>query len=171
MIHFTRTAGDFFVSPTSTIVGDVTVGELSSLWFGAVVRGDVAPVTIGRRVNVQDGAIIHCDTDVPNVIEDDVSIGHGAICHGELVGRVTLIGMRATLLGGTRIGKECLIGAGAVVPPGMTVPDQVVVMGVPARIIRPVTEADLKYMRWLPQRYVELAERYVAVGFPDRRTR
>src|SRR3982751_675310 len=80
--RFTRTATNFFVSPTATIVGDVTVGELSSFWFGAVVRGDVAPVTIGRRVNVQDGAIIHCDTGFPNVIEEDVTIGHRAIGDG-----------------------------------------------------------------------------------------
>src|SRR3954471_1650377 len=132
-IRFTRTAGNYIVAPNCTIVGDVLIGQMSSFWFNTVVRGDVARVTIGRRVNVQDGAIVHCDTDVPNVIEDDVSIGHGAICHGELVGRGSLIGMRATLLGRTRVGRECLIGAGAVLPPGMTVPDQVVVMGVPAR--------------------------------------
>jgi carbonic anhydrase/acetyltransferase-like protein (isoleucine patch superfamily) len=168
MIRFTRTAGGYFVSPDCTIVGDVTVGDLSNFWFHTVVRGDVAPVTIGRRVNVQDGAIIHCDTGVLNVIEDDVSIGHGAICHGELVGRGSLVGMHATLLGRTRIGRECLVAAGAVVPPGMQVPDQVLVMGVPARIIRPLSAKDLEYLRWLPQRYVELAERYVTEGFRDR---
>src|SRR4051795_13534191 len=116
---FTRTPAGYYLAHNATVTGDVTIGEDSSLWFNAVVRGDVAPVTIGRRVNVQDGAIIHCDTDVPNVIEDDVSIGHGAVCHGEFVGRGSLIGMRATLLGRTRIGRECLIAAGTVVPPGM----------------------------------------------------
>jgi carbonic anhydrase/acetyltransferase-like protein (isoleucine patch superfamily) len=82
MRYFTKTTGNYYVSYNATITGDVTIGELSSLWFGAVVRGDVAPVTIGKRVNVQDQVVIHCDTDVPNVIEDDVSIGHGRSCMG-----------------------------------------------------------------------------------------
>jgi carbonic anhydrase/acetyltransferase-like protein (isoleucine patch superfamily) len=167
MLRFSRAANGYFLSPTCTRVGEVTIGADSSIWCGAVVRGDVAPVTIGARVNVQDGAIIHCDTGVPNVIDEDVSIGHGAICHGEFVGRGTLIGMRATLLGRTRIGSECLIAAGAVVPPGMHVPDRMVAMGIPAKIVRAVSEDELKYMRWLPQRYRELAHIYASKGFPD----
>ena len=157
-----RTSANYFVARNATITGDVAIGELSSFWFNAVVRGDVAPITIGRRVNVQDGAIIHCDTDVPNVIEDDVTIGHGAIVHGMLVGRGSLIGMGATLLGRTKIGGECLVAAGAVVPPGLEVPDRMVVMGVPGRIVRAVSEKELEYMRWLVPHYVELAERYAA---------
>jgi carbonic anhydrase/acetyltransferase-like protein (isoleucine patch superfamily) len=160
---FTKTSGGYFLAHNSTVVGDVTVGELSSFWFNAVVRGDVAPVTIGRRVNVQDGVVVHCDTDMPNTIEDDVTIGHRAIVHGSLVGAGTLIGMGAVLLGGTRIGKECLIAAGAVVPPGLEVPDRMLVRGVPGRIARPVGDDDLKYMRWLSGHYVELAERYTQV--------
>ncbi len=157
---FTKTPGGYFLSHNCTVVGDVTIGELSSFWFNAVVRGDVAPVTIGRRVNVQDGAVIHCDTGFPNAIGDDVTIGHRAIVHGSFVGAGTLIGMGAVLLGRTRIGRECLIAAGAVVPPGLEVPDRMLVMGVPGRIARPVGADDLKYMRWLSGHYVELAERY-----------
>jgi carbonic anhydrase/acetyltransferase-like protein (isoleucine patch superfamily) len=157
---FTKTPGGYFLANNSTVVGDVSVGELSSFWFNAVVRGDVAPITIGRRVNVQDGAVVHCDTDVPNTIEDDVTIGHRAIVHGSFVGAGTLIGMGAVLLGRTHIGSECLIAAGAVVPPGLKVPDRMLVMGVPGRIARPVSDDDLKYMRWLSEHYVELAERY-----------
>src|SRR5215213_4912450 len=142
---FTKTSGNYFVANTATIVGDVSIGELSSFWFGAVVRGDVAPVTIGRRVNVQDGVVVHCDTDVPNVIEDDVTIGHGAIVHGMFVGRGSLIGMGSTLLGRTRIGAECLVAAGAVVPPGLEVPDRMLVIGVPAKVVRPLREQDLQY--------------------------
>src|SRR2546423_12176608 len=128
MALFRRTSGGYFVAHNATVVGDVTVAELSSFWFGAVVRGDVAPVTIGRRVNVQDNAVIHCDTGVPNVIEDDVTIGHGAIVHGEFVGTRSLIGMGATLLSRTRLGAECLVAAGAVLPPGMVVPDRMAIM-------------------------------------------
>ena len=166
MALFTKTPGNYCLAHNATVVGDVTVGELASFWFNAVVRGDVAPVAIGRRTNVQDGVVIHCDTDVPNVIADDVTIGHRAVVHGASVGRGTLIGMGAILLSGTRIGQECLIAAGAVVPPGLEVPDRSLVVGVPGRIARPVGEKDLEYMRWLTMHYVELAERYVSEGEP-----
>ena len=158
---FTRTAGNYFVAHNATITGEVEVAELASFWFNAVVRGDVAPVTVGRRVNVQDGVVIHCDTAVPNVIEDDVTIGHRAVVHGSYVGRGSLVGMGAVLLGKSRIGVECLVAAGAVVPPGLVVPDRMAVMGVPGKIVRPVKDEELKYMRWLTEHYVQLAERYV----------
>jgi carbonic anhydrase/acetyltransferase-like protein (isoleucine patch superfamily) len=162
---FTTSAANAFFAHNATVVGDVRVGELASFWFNAVVRGDVAAVSIGRRVNVQDGACVHCDTGMPNVIEDDVTIGHGAIVHGALVGAGTLIGMGATVLGKTRLGRECLVAAGAVVPPGLEVPDRMVVMGVPGKIVRPVKEEEIRYMRWLVPHYVELAERYARGEF------
>ena len=161
MTLITVTPGNYFLAHNATLAGDVTIGEQASFWFNAVVRGDVAPVTIGKRVNVQDGVVIHCDTGVPNVIEDDVSIGHGAIVHGMRVGRGSLIGMGAKLLGRTKIGRECLIAAGCVVPPGLEVPDGMVVMGVPGKIVRPVKDEELKYMRWLAPHYVEVAQQYV----------
>jgi carbonic anhydrase/acetyltransferase-like protein (isoleucine patch superfamily) len=154
-----------FRAHNATIVGDVKAGENSSFWFSSVVRGDVAPVVIGRRTNVQDCAVVHCDTDVPNIIGDDVVIGHGAVVHGKFVGDGSLIGMGATLLSRSVIGRECLIAAGAVVAPDMIVPDGMVVMGVPGKIVRPVSEKDLKYMRWLRGHYVELAEKYVRGEF------
>ncbi len=149
-------------SHNCTIVGDVKAGRQSSFWFNAVVRGDVAPITIGQRVNVQDQAVIHCDTGVPNVIEDDVVIGHSAVVHGKFVGRGSLIGMSATLLSRTVIGSECLIAAGAVVVPDTVVPDRHLVAGVPAKVIRPIKDEDLAYMRWLTTHYVELAQKYLA---------
>ena len=158
----TRTAANYFKARSSIITGDVTIGELCSFWFNAVVRGDVAPITIGRRTNVQDGAVIHCDTGVPNVIGEEVVIGHGAIVHGARVGDRCLIGMGATLLSQTRLGNECFVAAGTVVPPGLEVPDGMMVMGVPGKIVRPVSEKEREYMRWLARHYVELAEKYVA---------
>jgi len=157
----TKTQANYFLAHNATLTGTITIGELSSFWFNAVVRGDVAPITIGHRVNIQDNAVIHCDSGVPNVIEDDVVIGHGAVVHGAHIGRGTLIGMHATVLGRTRIGNECLIAAGAVVPPGLEVPDRTVVMGVPGKITRPVTEKELDYMHWLAGHYVALAQKYV----------
>jgi carbonic anhydrase/acetyltransferase-like protein (isoleucine patch superfamily) len=147
---------------SAMVVGEVTIGRQSSLWFNVIVRGDVGPIIIGQRVNVQDGAIIHCDTGIPNNIEDDVSIAHGAICHGQHIGRGSLVGIRATLLAGSRIGQQCLIAAGAVVTPQTVVPDRHLAAGVPAKIIRPLTEAELDYLRWVPQRYIELAAEWVA---------
>jgi carbonic anhydrase/acetyltransferase-like protein (isoleucine patch superfamily) len=155
----------YFVAHNAIIVGDATIGALTSFWFNAVVRGDVAPVKIGQRVNVQDGAVIHCDSGVPNTIEDDVSIGHGAIVHGTFVGSGSLIGMGAVVLGRTRIGSQCLIAAGAVVPPGLQVPDRMVVMGVPGKIARPIKDEELKYLTWLSGHYVQLARRHVAGEF------
>jgi carbonic anhydrase/acetyltransferase-like protein (isoleucine patch superfamily) len=158
---FTQSKDGHFRASTSVVVGEVEIGELASFWFGAVVRGDVAPVTIGRRVNVQDNAVVHCDSGVPNVIEDDVTIGHGAIVHGMFVGQGSLVGMGATLLGRTKIGRGCLVAAGAVVPPGLEVPDGMAVIGVPGKIVRPVKDEERKYMRWLTEHYVELARKYV----------
>src|SRR5262249_29231421 len=98
---FKKTSTGLFIAYNSTVVGDVLVGEQSSFWFNAVVRGDVAPVRFGRRVNVQDCAVVHCDTDVPNEIGDDVTIGHSAVVHGRSIGNGTLIGMSSTVLSRT----------------------------------------------------------------------
>lgn len=167
MSYFTRTPSGAFIAYNATVTADVTLGRDVSIWFGAVVRGDVARVTIGERVNIQDGAVVHCDTGFANTIEDDVSIGHRAVVHGERVGRGTLIGMGAVVLGHTDIGAECLIAAGAVVTPGMKVPDRSLVVGVPGKIARPVSEKEHEYLRWLSRRYVELVGRYVNGEFGD----
>jgi carbonic anhydrase/acetyltransferase-like protein (isoleucine patch superfamily) len=159
--------GGFFCPDNCTIVGDVSIGEGSSVWFGTVIRGDVAPVIIGKRVNLQDNAVVHCDSGVANTIEDDVTIGHGAIVHGKHVGGGSLIGMGATVLSRSVIGKECLIAAGAVVPPDMAVPDRMVVMGVPGKIVRAVKPEELEYMQWLTKHYGELALEYVAGKFKN----
>src|SRR5258706_13410578 len=125
----THTPANYFKARTSVITGDVTIGELCSFWFNAVVRGDVAPITIGRRTNVQDGAVIHCDSGVPNGIGEEVVIGHGAIVHGAKVGDRCLIGVGATVLSQTRLGEQCFVAPGARVPPGVGGPDRVMVMG------------------------------------------
>jgi carbonic anhydrase/acetyltransferase-like protein (isoleucine patch superfamily) len=162
---FTRHADGSFRAHNCTVVGDVSLGTDASVWFNAVIRGDVAPVVIGPRTNVQDGAVLHCDSGVANQIGSDVVIGHGAIVHGKSVGDGTLIGMGAVVLGQTVIGRDCLIAAGAVVPPGLVVPDGSAVMGVPGKITRPVKPEEREYMRRLQKHYVELAERYVRGEF------
>jgi len=159
------TPGKWIAAWNCTVTGDVIIAQQASLWFGAVVRGDVARITIGARTNVQDNAVVHCDTNVPNEIGNAVTIGHSAIVHGRSVGDGSLIGMHATLLSRTVVGKECLIAAGAVVPPDMVVPDRMLVMGVPGKIVRPVKPEELEYMRWLTGHYVEVAGGYLAGKF------
>jgi carbonic anhydrase/acetyltransferase-like protein (isoleucine patch superfamily) len=167
MKWFRETSTGAYLAHNSTVTGDVQLGAESSVWFASVIRGDVAPVVIGKRVNVQDGSVIHCDTGYPNTIDDDVTIGHHAVVHGERVGRGSLIGIGAVLLGHTIVGEECLIAAGAVVPPGMNVPDRMLVMGVPGRTVRPVNEKEIEYMRWLSRRYVELVRKYQSGEFGE----
>jgi carbonic anhydrase/acetyltransferase-like protein (isoleucine patch superfamily) len=146
-----------YLADTARVLGEVQLGSDVSVWYGAVIRGDVAPVSIGAGSNVQDNAVVHCDHGKPNRIGAHVVIGHGAIVHGEEVGDGTLIGMHATVLGRTRIGKGCLIAAGAVVPPGLVVPDGMMVVGVPGRIARPVSDEEKQYLSFLPGHYVKLA--------------
>lgn len=149
---------DVYLADTARVVGDVELAPGVSIWFGVAIRGDVAKVSIGRGSNVQDNAVIHCDSHIANVIGEDVSIGHSAIVHGISIGDGTLIGMGAVVLGGTRIGKRCLIAAGAVVPPNLQVPDDSVVMGVPGKIVRPTTAKERDYLAWLAPHYVTLAK-------------
>ena len=149
-----------YLADTARVTGEVTLGDGVSVWYGAAIRGDVAAITLGDGTNVQDNATVHCDSGVPNVIGDHVTIGHNAVVHGRSVGDGTLIGMHATVLGQTVIGQRCLIAAGAVVPPGLEVPDDHVVMGVPGRVVRETNEKEKNYLAWLAEHYVELAQRY-----------
>ncbi|MEN0019689.1 MAG: gamma carbonic anhydrase family protein [Planctomycetota bacterium] len=149
-----------YFADTARVIGDVRLGTNVNIWYGAAIRGDVAPIVIGDRTNVQDNAVIHCDHRFANVIGSDVIIGHGAIVHGESIGDNTLIGMGAVVMGHTKIGSGCLIAAGAVVPPGLEVPDGSVVLGVPGKIIREVNDDDRAYLAKLPGHYVRLAKQH-----------
>ena len=163
-----RQVNGAFLAHNAVVTAYVTLGEGVSVWYGAVVRGDVAAVTIGAGTNLQDGAIVHCDYGIPNVIGENVVVGHAAVLHGKSVGSGTLIGIGATLLGRTEIGEECVIAAGAVVPPGLVVPPRMVVMGVPGKIVRPVRPEELEYTRAVAKRYRDLARQYAtdAVTWP-----
>lgn len=147
-----------YIADTARVVGDVQLGEDCSVWYSSVIRGDVAKVTLGDGVNVQDGSVLHCDFGHPLNIERNVTIGHGAIVHCVAVGEGTLIGMGARLLGGVKVGKRCLIAAGAVVSPNVEIPDDSVVMGVPGRIVRETNEKEKEYLAWLAPHYVKLAK-------------
>jgi carbonic anhydrase/acetyltransferase-like protein (isoleucine patch superfamily) len=147
-----------WIADTARVIGDVTLGRDVSLWYGAAVRGDVAPIEIGDETNVQDNVVIHVDHGRPNRIGSRVTLGHGCICHGERIGDGALIGMGATLLGRSRIGVRAIVAAGSLVPEGMEVPDEHVAMGVPAKVVRPINDREREYIAVLPPRYVEEAE-------------
>jgi carbonic anhydrase/acetyltransferase-like protein (isoleucine patch superfamily) len=163
-----RKVGDIYLASTAIITGDVTCGPGVNLWYGAVVRGDVAPITLGEGVNLQDGVVVHCDYDIPHIIEPGVVVGHAAVLHGVRVGAGTLVGIGAKLLSETDIGEECIIAAGAVVPPGLVVPPRSVVMGVPGKVVRPATAEEIARTRLINARYRELAQRYANGEFPPR---
>ncbi|MBN9120202.1 MAG: gamma carbonic anhydrase family protein [Planctomycetes bacterium] len=155
-----------FLAPTATVTGDVTFAAGVNIWFGCVVRGDVAPIVLGENANLQDGVIVHCDFGFPQVIEAGVVVGHAAVLHGVRVGADTLVGIGAKLLGGTDVGPECVIAAGAVLAPGMVVPPRSVVMGVPGRVVRAATAEEIARTRMLSARYQEMARRYASGEFP-----
>jgi carbonic anhydrase/acetyltransferase-like protein (isoleucine patch superfamily) len=157
-----RVAESAFIAPTAVIVGDVEIGEQASVWFGAVIRGDTAPVRIGARSNVQDNCVIHTDEGAPAIIGADVSLGHGAIVHGATVGDGALIGMAATLLNQSVTGAGCIIAAGALLPEGKTIPPGQLAVGSPAKIARPVSDAERERLSDGIQHYIAYAVEYRA---------
>jgi carbonic anhydrase/acetyltransferase-like protein (isoleucine patch superfamily) len=153
-------SGDAWVADDATLFGDVTLGREASIWYGTVVRADVAKIRIGARTNVQDLSLVHPQHDEDVEIGADVTIGHGVMVHGRTIGDGCLIGIGAILLAGSRIGEESLIGAGALVPTGKVIPPRSVVIGSPGRIVRQVTPDDVKVFRENVERYLELARRH-----------
>lgn len=157
-----------FLAPFVVIVGDVFLGERSSVWYHAVVRGDVNFVRIGRGVNLQDHAMIHVTSDTyPTRIGDAVTVGHAAVIHGATLGDGCLVGIGARVLDGAVIGEEAMVGAGSVVPPGMVVPPRVLVVGSPARVQRPLSAEECGHGRRVAAHYEELARRHAReLGLP-----
>jgi carbonic anhydrase/acetyltransferase-like protein (isoleucine patch superfamily) len=159
-----------WVAPNATLIGDVVLGEDVSLWFGTVVRGDVHRIRIGARTNIQDGCLLHItqhgegerlDTDGhPTLIGGEVTVGHRVILHGCTVGDLCLIGMGAIILDGAVIGNESIVGAGSVVTPGKQFPPRSLIMGTPAKVVREVSEVQLKEMQASWRRYVDLKNEY-----------
>jgi len=161
---FTPVEGGAFVASGAVVTGDVTLGEDVGVWFGCVVRGDDAPLTVGARTNVQDLTMIHADTGVPNVIGEEVTIGHRCVLHGAEVEDLCLIGMGAILLGGSRIGAGSIVGAGALVKENMVVPPRSLVVGLPGRVVREVTDEELEMIRRSAEGYVRKIRLYLDGG-------
>jgi carbonic anhydrase/acetyltransferase-like protein (isoleucine patch superfamily) len=155
------TAGDaFFVAPSAAVIGRVELGADVNIWFGAVLRGDTNRISVGARTNLQDNAVVHVDHDAPATIGADVSVGHGATVHGCTVGDGSLIGIGSTILSHAVIGKHCIVGAGALITEGKTFAERSLIVGVPARRVRRVTDEEIAMLEATAAHYVELGRRY-----------
>lgn len=156
-----KEGNEVFIAKTATVIGNVELGNNSSIWFGAVVRGDSDCIKIGDRSNIQDTAVVHVDPGVPVEIGKGVTVGHGAIVHGAKVGDNTLIGMRATLLNNVIVGNNCIIGAHVLVTEGKVIPDNSLVIGSPAKIIKNLNEEQIDSIRKNAEAYVNKGKEYL----------
>ena len=157
-----RLAAGAWAAPSADLIGDVRLAERASVWFGAVIRADNTPIILGEETNFQDGAIGHSDPGAPLTIGARVTVGHQAILHGCTVGDDCLIGMGAKILNHAVLGPECLVGAGALVTEGKTFDGGSLIVGVPARVVRPLTHAERGALRLSAAHYAEKAARYAA---------
>lgn len=152
-----------FVAPNATVIGDVVLGAQSSVWFGAVLRGDCFPIRIGARTNIQDGSVVHITGGKsPTTVGDDVTVGHMALLHGCTVGHRCLIGMGSVILDDAIIGDESLVAAGSLVAPGAKFPPRSMIMGRPAKLLRPLRDGDLEWMLEAGRLYVGYAKTYLS---------
>ena len=150
-----------YISESVDLIGDVTLGENVSLWFGTVVRGDMHFITIGNRSNIQDNSVIHVTTDIsPTRIGSEVTVGHNAIIHGATIEDRCLIGMGAIIMDDAVVGEGSIVGAGAVVPPNMMIPPRSLVVGLPAKILRQTSDKELEMIIERAQHYIDFSEKY-----------
>ncbi|OES44095.1 gamma carbonic anhydrase family protein [Domibacillus iocasae] len=152
-----------FVADYATITGDVVIGEESTIWYNTVIRGDVAPTIIGRRVNVQDNSVLHQSPNNPLVIEDEVTIGHQVILHSCTIRKGALVGMGSTILDNAEVGEGAFIGAGSLVPPGKVIPPNTMAFGRPVKVVREVHDEDRKDMERIVREYAEKGQYYKSI--------
>ena len=156
-----------WIAPTAVVLGDVTIGPESTVWYHAVIRGDTDAIRIGRGTNIQDGCVLHADPGVPCTLGDRVTVGHGAIVHGATVEDDCLIGMRAVVMNGAKIGRGSIVAVGAIVTEGTVIPPDSVAMGQPAKVKRQVSEQDLARIRHAAEHYVQAGSVYRHAGRSD----
>ncbi|CAN5209152.1 gamma carbonic anhydrase family protein [soil metagenome] len=149
-----------FIAPNAIVLGDVEIGEYATIWYGVVLRGDLDPIRIGARTNVQDNSVLHTGFKEPCIVHEDVTIGHGAIVHGCEVHAGSLIGMGACVLNRAVIGAESIVGAKALVTEGKVFESRSMILGAPAKFVRRVTDEDLKQVLLYKDRYVENGDRH-----------
>jgi carbonic anhydrase/acetyltransferase-like protein (isoleucine patch superfamily) len=151
---------EYYVADNATVIGDVVLGEQSSIWFGAVLRGDIEPIIVGARSNIQDNSVAHTGKGAPTILGEDVTVGHKVTLHGCTIGNNCLIGMGSILLDGCEIGDNCIIGAGSIVAQNRKIPAGSLALGSPARVIRSLSEADIANIRTYADRYVIKMQQY-----------
>jgi carbonic anhydrase/acetyltransferase-like protein (isoleucine patch superfamily) len=156
----TLEGGNHFIAPNAAVIGSVTLADSVSVWFSAVLRGDLEYIRVGADTNVQDGAVLHTDHDAPCIVGRGVTIGHTAMLHGCTVGDWSLVGMHAVVLTGATVGRNCIVGANALVPEGREIPDRSLVLGSPAKVKRELTDEDIAMIHARAAWYVETAKRY-----------
>lgn len=154
--------GEYWVAPNATVTGDVILKPGASVWFGAVVRGDNDPITIGRNTNIQDGSVLHSDPGEPLTIGDGVTVGHMAMLHSCEIGDNTLVGIGAVILGRAKIGRDCIIGANALITEGKVIPDGSLVVGQPGRVVRQLEPGQVEALKASAAHYVQNWRRYAA---------
>jgi carbonic anhydrase/acetyltransferase-like protein (isoleucine patch superfamily) len=157
---------DYYVADNAVVTGDVVCATGANIWYGCVLRGDLARISLGPRVNLQDGCIVHTDTNQPMTLEEGVVVGHVVMLHGNRIGRDSLIGIGARLLSGCEIGEECLVAAGTVITEGKKIPPRSVVMGIPGKVVREITAEEVERTKRICLHYLELAQRYVRGEIP-----
>jgi len=156
-----------YIAPTAYVGGEVVIGNECTIMHHVTIRGDVSKITIGRRVNIQDGAIVHTKTGVPLEIGDEVAIGHRAVVHCRRVGNRVLIGIGAVVLDNCEVNAGAIVAAGAVLTPGTVVPQGKLVVGVPGKVLRDVTDREREYIHFVVQSYYELGRRHAAGYYPN----
>jgi carbonic anhydrase/acetyltransferase-like protein (isoleucine patch superfamily) len=153
--------GEYWIAPNASLIGRVRIAKGASIWFGSVLRGDNDWISIGERTNIQDLAVLHTDPGIPLTLGANVSVGHGAVVHGATVGDNTIVGMGATLLNRCRIGRNSIVGANALVPEGKEFPDNSLIVGVPGKAIRKITDADEPMLLMNAEIYFQRWQRYI----------
>lgn len=151
-----------WVADNARVIGQVLLGEDSSVWFGCTVRGDTESIVIGRGSNIQDGSVLHADVGLPLTIGEHVTVGHQVMLHGCTIGDESLIGIGAVVLNGARIGKHCLVGAGSLVTEGKQFPDGSMIIGSPARVVKSLSPEQIEGLRWSARHYIANARRFKA---------
>ncbi|MDQ0254950.1 carbonic anhydrase/acetyltransferase-like protein (isoleucine patch superfamily) [Evansella vedderi] len=156
-----------FLADGTVVTGDVSIGEKSSVWFNTVIRGDVAPTTIGKYVNIQDNSVLHQSPNKPLILEDGVTVGHQCMLHSCIIKKHALIGMGSIILDGAEIGEGSFIGAGSLVPQGKKIPPRTLAFGRPAKVIRKLTDEDVMDMDRIRREYVEKGQYYKSLQTPE----
>ena len=152
---------EVFIAEGSKIIGDVEIKKGSSIWFNAIIRGDISSIHIGEKTNIQENSTLHVDPDIPLNIDNNVTVGHNAVLHGCTINENCIIGMGAVILNNANIGKNSIVGAGALVPEGKKIPEGSLVLGMPAKVVRDISQDEIEEIKESAEHYYELAQKYI----------